>query len=146
MLPNFGNQMIGLSSDRRMPARAELQHYLRRLEGYVEKLLEMPPSRAKAESLTDTVAQRLSALAETLKDRAARAGSDVSRYGDRAMESGRHSVALLAREVGVTPLAAVGAALGLGLIIGFAVRRRASAAKRPTLARRARRVRKGSRT
>ncbi len=144
MLPNFGNQMIGLSGDRRMPARGELQHYLRGLEGYVERLLKMPPARAA--SMTDTVARRLSALAETLQDRAARAGSDVSRYGDRAIESGRHSLAILAKEAGVTPLAAVGAALGVGLIIGVAVQRRARAAKRPTRARRARRVRKGSST
>jgi ElaB/YqjD/DUF883 family membrane-anchored ribosome-binding protein len=105
----------------------------------------MPPSRAAAESVTDTVARRLSALSETLQDRAARAGSDLSRYGDRVMESGRRSLAILAKEVGVTPLAAVGAALGVGLIIGFAVQRRANAPKRPTLARRVRRVRKGSR-
>jgi len=138
--------MIALSSDRRMPARGELQHYLRGLEGYVERLLKMPPNRAKAESLTDTAARRLSALAQALQDRAARAGGDVSRYGDRAMETGRHSLATLAKEVGANPLAAMGAALGLGLIIGFAVRRPAIAPKRPTLARRVRRVRKGSRT
>lgn len=129
-----------------MPARGELQHYLSGLEGYVERLLKMPPGRAKAESSTDAVARRLSALAETLQDRAARAGSDVSRHGDRAMESGRHSLAILATKAGVTPLAAVGAALGVGLIIGFAVQQRAGAPERLTRARRARRVRKGSRT
>jgi len=140
--------MFGTSNDRRMPARGELQHYLRGLEGYVERLIKAPPSRAKAESLAETVAERLSAMAETIQGRAARAGSDVSRYGDRMMETGRDSLAIVAKEVSANPLAAVGAALGVGLIIGVALRRSANAPSRPAPARRTRRVRrirKGSR-
>lgn len=142
--PNLGYKMFGTSNGR-MPARGELRHYLQGLEGYVERLINAPPGRARAESTAETVAERLSAMAQTIQDRAARAGSDASRYGDRAMEAGRDSLTIFAKEVSANPLAAVGAALGVGLIIGVALHRGTSAPKRATPARRVRRVRKGTR-
>jgi ElaB/YqjD/DUF883 family membrane-anchored ribosome-binding protein len=145
--------MFEMSTDRRRPPRfGELQRYLGGLEGYVDRLIKTAPDRAKAKSLADTVAQRLSAMAETIEDGAARATDrardDVSRYADRAVASGRDSLAVLAKEISANPLVAVGAALGVGLVIGAALLRSAHApGRKPVRRTRAvRRVRKGSRT
>lgn len=139
--------MFGMSNGR-MPAGGELLHNLQGLEGYVKRLLSAAPSRATAESMADAVVERLTAMAEAIQNRAVRSGGEVTRYGDRATEVGRDSLAIFAKEVSANPLAAVGASLAVGLIIGIALYRSAGTPRRTDPARRVRRlrrIRKGSR-
>src|SRR5262245_34488580 len=88
------------------------------------RFLESVPARLRtqrAETLSDTIAERLTDIAERLQQRGAQTRSDANRVGGQLAEAGRDTVSLLSREVSTNPLIAVGAALGVGVIVGMAL-------------------------
>jgi hypothetical protein len=112
--------MFGLDADRRPPGRAaELQPYLRALEPMLERFRAGPASRA--DTLADSIAERLSDMAGRLQDYASRTGSQANRLGGQLADSGRGTAMLFSKEVSANPLVAVGAALALGAMIGIAL-------------------------
>jgi ElaB/YqjD/DUF883 family membrane-anchored ribosome-binding protein len=132
--------MFGMS-DHRLPSRFDdLERYVRGLEGYVGHLSRSPVARRKVESFAEAAIERLTAAADAIRERATPTGEDVSRYGTRIADTGRNSFSLLAKEVSANPIAAVAAAMGIGLVIGVALHRRSITPKST----RAPSVRKGS--
>jgi ElaB/YqjD/DUF883 family membrane-anchored ribosome-binding protein len=71
--------------------------------------------------VSDTIARRLTDIAERLQQRAVRTKSDANRLGGQLAEAGRDSVTLFSKEVSTNPMIAVGAALGVGMIVGMAL-------------------------
>jgi ElaB/YqjD/DUF883 family membrane-anchored ribosome-binding protein len=117
-----GCSMLGLDADRRPPRAFEWQPYLRGLESALDRLGRAPGPAADA--LATSIAARLSDIAERLQGHATRTGSEANRLGGRLAETGRDTVTLFSKEVSANPLAAVGAALGIGAIIGIALMRK----------------------
>jgi hypothetical protein len=109
--------MFAPAADHRLPhAVGGLLSYLRALESVPERL-----RTRRTDMLSDTIARRLIDIAERLQQRAVRTRSDANRLGGLLAEAGHDGVTLFSKEVSANPLIAVGAALGLGLIVGMAL-------------------------
>jgi hypothetical protein len=132
--------MFGLDADRRAPRAFELQPYLRGLESALDRLYRAPGASPRADALATSIAERLSDIAERLQGHANRTGREANRLGGRLALTGRDTVTLFSKEVSANPLAAVGAALGIGAIIGIALMRKPKHQTRTTV----RKSRKGS--
>ena len=132
--------MLGLDADRRPPRAFELQPYLRALESALDRLGRMPRATPAADALATSIAARLSDIAERLQGHATRTGRQANRLGGRLAETGRDTVTLFSKEVSANPLAALGAALGIGAIIGIALMRKPKHQSRTAV----RKSRKGS--
>jgi hypothetical protein len=113
--------MFGLSSAHPPTRLDELQHALRTLETFVSRLKSAPAAKARPDVVASTIVERLADIAEQFRDGAMRAGSDASRLGRGLSESGRDSLSLVSREVSANPMVAVGAAVGIGVLIGMAL-------------------------
>jgi ElaB/YqjD/DUF883 family membrane-anchored ribosome-binding protein len=138
---NTGRSMFGLAADHRLPHPAGgLLSYLRSLESAPDRLRPR-----QAETLSDTIAEGLTDIAERLQRRATRTGSEANRLGGQLAAAGRDTVTLFSKEVSTNPMIAVGAALGVGMIVGLALfgatrgQRRAPGRRRRVPARKSRR-------
>ena len=88
------------------------------------RFLESVPERLRTrrtEALSDTIAEGLAEIAGRLQQRAARTRSDANRLGGQLAEAGGDGLALFSKEVSANPIIAVGAALGVGMIVGMAL-------------------------
>ena len=133
--------MFGLDADRRAPTRAaELQPYLYALESLLEKFGGGRTVASRADTLADSVAERLSEIAGRMQSYASRTGSEANRLGGHLAGTGRDTVTFLSKEVSANPMAAIGAALAVGAVIGIALMRKPQRKTRAPV----RRARKGS--
>ena len=98
----------------------------RAIDGLLSSLrfLESVPERMRTprtEALSDTIAEGLTNIAARLQQRAARTKRDANRLGGQLAEAGSDGLALFSKEVSANPMIAVGAALGVGMIVGLAL-------------------------
>lgn len=110
--------MFGFSEDIRTPASvSDLQHQLRAIESRLARLGRNGSGRA--EDMAESIVDRLGDVIERIRGGAARAGEEASRLGHRAASTGREGYSHLSREVSANPMIALGAAVGLGVIVGM---------------------------
>jgi hypothetical protein len=110
--------MFGYSEDmRRSASVSDLQHQLRAIESRLARLGRNGSGRA--EDLAESIVDRLGDVVERIRGGAMRAGDEASRLGHRAASTGREGISHLSREVSANPMIALGAAIGLGVIVGM---------------------------
>jgi hypothetical protein len=74
------------------------------------------------ENATEYIATRLSALADQIRGSAASASGQVARYGGEAARRGEDGIKWLSDETASHPLPTLAIAVGIGVLIGMALR------------------------
>jgi ElaB/YqjD/DUF883 family membrane-anchored ribosome-binding protein len=130
--------MFGHAEVRSPRARvAALMRNIRDLEAQVRRLAPADVSRASADA-ADTVGTALEDAAHRFRNGAEYAANEAARLGQRASAAGKDTFGFLKGEVDAHPLAILGVAAGIGILIGASLyrgsRNSSSAAKprRPT--------------
>jgi ElaB/YqjD/DUF883 family membrane-anchored ribosome-binding protein len=116
--------MFGQPAFRNPPSRlAELMQSLRDLESKVRHLDPGDASRASTD-IVESVGTALEEIADRFRNGAGYATREAGRIGQRAGAAGRESYEYLKGEVDAHPLALLGVAAGIGLLIGVSLYRR----------------------
>ena len=106
-------------SETRFPEISELQRGVRTLDRVLSRLSETVQGAREAASNSLPV-DGFGDVAERFRDGAERVGREAMRMGRRASALGEMSIDRFAKDVGVHPLMLLGAAIGIGAIIGAA--------------------------
>ena len=101
---------------------AALMRNLRDLEAEVRRLQPRDASRASAE-VADSVGAALEDVAGRIRNGAGYAANEAARLGHRASAAGRETYEFLKSEVDAHPLAVLGVAAGIGILIGVSLYR-----------------------
>ena len=104
----------------------EIERRLRTLERRLERLGGRTSARAAqaADQVGETVASALTSIAERFRGGAGIAGDEAVRLGNEAAELGNEALRRIAREVERRPLVILAVAVGVGILVGLAGRRR----------------------
>jgi ElaB/YqjD/DUF883 family membrane-anchored ribosome-binding protein len=105
----------------------EIQRRLRALEKHLGRMGTRTSASAveAADRLSDTVASALSSMADRFREfRESRSYDEVARLGNEAARLGNTAVRRLSDEVEHRPLVMLAVAVGVGILIGIASRRR----------------------
>src|SRR5262249_40127857 len=94
--------------------------------------------RGIARRVSETVEPELEDASDRLRERAQRAGSEIERLGRRASAIGREAYSSLRNEIRPPPLALLGVAAGVGLLIGLSTARVPAARTAPRRVKRTR--------
>jgi ElaB/YqjD/DUF883 family membrane-anchored ribosome-binding protein len=121
--------MFGQSS----PSRAisadigEIERRLRALEKHLQRMGNRTSTSAvqAADRISDTVASALSSMADRFREfRDSRGYDEAARLGNEAARLGNTALRRLSHEVEERPLVVLAVAIGVGILIGIASRRR----------------------
>lgn len=116
--------MFGQAAIRNPASRvAELMRNLRDLEATVRRLDPRDASRASAD-VADSIGTALEDIADRFRNGALYAANEAARIGHRANVAGRHSYEFLKSEVDAHPLAVLGVAASIGILIGASLYQR----------------------
>jgi len=119
--------MLGLSSHpRTRPTRGEIERRLRLLEQAVERRSGRISANAvdAADHLGETIASAFSNAADRFRRRARSVGNEAEKVSGQAADLGKDILQRLSHEVEHRPLVAIAVAIGVGILIGLASKRR----------------------
>lgn len=116
--------MFGQPAFRSAPSSlTELMQTLRNLESKVRRLDPRDAARA-SNDVVESIGSALEEMADRVRKSADYATSEASRLGQRASVASRDSYEFLKGEFGAHPLAILGVAAGLGLLVGVSLYQR----------------------
>jgi hypothetical protein len=104
----------------------EIERRLRTMERRLERLGGRTSARAAqaADQVGESIASALTSIAERFRGGASVAGDEAVRMGNEAAELGNEALRRIAREVERRPLVILAVAVGVGILVGLAGRRR----------------------
>jgi ElaB/YqjD/DUF883 family membrane-anchored ribosome-binding protein len=104
----------------------DIERGLKMLQSGIEKLGNRVPSNARdtADGLSEAVASALSSWADRFRQGANSLGDQSTAFGKDAARYGTAALRRISKETEHRPLIAIAVALGVGVLIGMAMRRR----------------------
>ena len=135
--------MLGQTAIRTPTARvAEL---MRNLRDFETRLHRLRPNGASSAEIAESIGSELEDIAERFRKNAGHVADEAALLGRRANALGRQSYEFLKGEVDTHPLAVLGVAAGIGLLIGATLYQHSRNAAPPRQRRRVKSVRRRAR-